>query len=291
MPGDPTSILIAERIIKPAMVQEIKEKFGLTGPLWLQYILYIKNLLSGYLGYSFTYQRPVLDEIMARLPNTIILMGVSTVFSFIIGVITGLVSGWRRGKKIDLAILTSAMIFYSLPVFWIGLLLLLFFSYYLNLFPAAGTLSRPPPVGFIPLTMDYLYHLVLPALTVTIVLYGSYTLIMRSTLLDVLRQDYIMIAKAKGLSEREVMFKHAMKNAMLPVVTQFAISLGYIVGGAVLTETVFSWQGIGRLIFEAEMARDYPVLQGVFFIITLSVILANYLADILYAYLDPRIRY
>lgn len=291
MPGDPVSILVAERVLKPSVVEEVRARFGLHLPLWQQYLLYIKNLLSGYLGYSFHWKEPVLKVIMDRLPNTILLLGFSTTISVFVGTFLGALSAWKRGSKIDVAVITSALMFYSVPVFWIGMFFLLVFGYYLNLFPIAGTMSRPPPVDVIGKVIDLLHHLFLPSLTLTIISYGQYSLLMRNTLLDVLTQDYIITARAKGLAEKTVLLKHAMRNAMLPTITAVAISFGFIVSGATLTETVFSWNGVGRLIFDATMMRDYPVLQGTFVIISISVIFANYIADILYGLLDPRIKY
>ncbi|MCC6018340.1 MAG: ABC transporter permease [Candidatus Verstraetearchaeota archaeon] len=291
MPGDPVSIMVSERILKPSVVEEVRAMFGLNLPLWQQYILYIRNLLIGYFGYSFHWKEPVINVIMERMPNTILLMGVSTILSVIIGIVLGVLAAWKRGTKVDVTILTSSLMFYSLPVFWIGMMLLMLFGYYLGIFPIAGTMSRPPPEGFFERIMDLLHHMTLPTITLTLISYGEYTLLMRGTLLDVLTQDYIVTARAKGLSERRVLVKHAMRNALLPTVTAVAISLGFIVSGATLTETVFSWNGVGRLIYDAMMMRDYPVLQGAFLIISISVILANYVADIVYGILDPRIRY
>jgi peptide/nickel transport system permease protein len=291
MPGDPVSIMVSERILKPSVVEEVRAMFGLNLPLWQQYILYIRNLLIGYFGYSFHWKEPVINVIMERMPNTILLMGVSTILSVIIGIVLGVLAAWKRGTKVDVTILTSSLMFYSLPVFWIGMMLLMLFGYYLGIFPIAGTMSRPPPEGFFEKILDLLHHMTLPTITLTLISYGEYTLLMRGTLLDVLTQDYIVTARAKGLPERRVLVKHAMRNALLPTVTAVAISLGFIVSGATLTETVFSWNGVGRLIYDAMMMRDYPVLQGAFLIISISVILANYVADIVYGILDPRIRY
>jgi peptide/nickel transport system permease protein len=291
MPGDPVSIMVSRRVLKPSVVEEVRAMFGLNLPLWQQYILYIRNLLIGYFGYSFHWKEPVINVIMERMPNTILLMGVSTILSVIIGIVLGVLAAWKRGTKVDVTILTSSLMFYSLPVFWIGMMLLMLFGYYLGIFPIAGTMSRPPPEGFFERILDLLHHMTLPTITLTLISYGEYTLLMRGTLLDVLTQDYIVTARAKGLSERRVLVKHAMRNALLPTVTAVAISLGFIVSGATLTETVFSWNGVGRLIYDAMMMRDYPVLQGAFLIISISVILANYVADIVYGMLDPRIRY
>jgi len=291
MPGDPVSILVAENVIRPEMIQEVRRLYGLDLPLWEQYLLYLRNAVSGSFGFSFQYRRPVMEEILDRLPNTIALMGSATVLAIVIGILVGVVSAWKRGKRADITLLVGSLFFHSVPVYWLGILILMLFAYQLRLFPTAGTLSRPPPTEFIPLITDYLNHLVLPMLTITLVLYGTYALITRNTLIDILTQEYVTIARAKGLSKSEIMFRHAIRNAMLPLITTIAVSLGYIVGGAVMTETVFSWRGVGRMIFDSVTSRDYPMLQGAFFIISFSVILANYVADVLYGVIDPRVKY
>ncbi len=291
MPGDPVSMLVAERILKPEMIDEVRRMFGLDKPLWEQYILYIKNLLTGYLGYSFYWRRPVLTIVLERLPNTIMLLGVSTIIAIIIGIVLGIIAASRRGSKVDVTVVTTSLLFYAVPVFWIGMILLLTLAVYIPLFPIGGTMSRPPPEEPLASLLDFLWHMTLPALCLVLIQFGSFALLMRNSLLEALTEDYVVAARAKGLPEKKVLYAHAFRNAVLPIVSAAAISFGFIVGGATLTETVFSWFGVGRLIYEAVLQRDYPVLQGVFFIITLSVVLANFAADILYAVLDPRIKY
>ena len=291
MPGDPVSMLVAERILKPEMADEVRRMFGLDKPLWEQYILYIGNLLRGYFGYSFYWRRPVIDVIMDRLPNTLILLGSSTAIAIVLGVVLGIVAASRRGGKADVAIVVTSLTFYAVPVFWIGMILLMIFAVYIPLFPIGGTVSRPPPSDPLLYALDMLWHMALPMICLVLISFGSFALLMRSSLLEALTEDYIVTARAKGLPERKVLYDHAFRNAVLPIVTAAALSFGYVVGGATLTETVFSWAGVGRLIYEAVIQRDYPVLQGAFFIIAVSVVLANFVADLLYAALDPRIRY
>lgn len=291
MPGDPVSMLIAERILKPEMADEVRRMFGLDKPLWEQYILYIGNLLRGYFGYSFYWRRPVIDVIMDRLPNTLILLGSSTAIAIVLGVVLGIMAASRRGGKADVAIVVTSLTFYAVPVFWIGMILLMVFAVYIPLFPIGGTVSRPPPSDPLLYALDMLWHMTLPMICLVLISFGSFALLMRSSLLEALTEDYIVTARAKGLPERKVLYDHAFRNAVLPIVTAAALSFGYVVGGATLTETVFSWAGVGRLIYEAVIQRDYPVLQGAFFIIAVSVVLANFVADLLYAALDPRIRY
>ncbi len=290
MPGDPASMLIAERILKPEMIDEVRKMFGLDRPLWEQYVLYIQNLMRGYLGYSFHWRRPVMDVIMDRLPNTIILLGTSTAISLVLGIVLGIISAKKRGTKADVSVVVISLTFYAVPVFWIGMMLLMLLAVQYPIFPIGGTISRPPPEEPLAYVADMLWHMALPLLCLILIEFGGFTLLMRSSLLEVLTEDYITTARAKGLPERMVLYKHAFRNAVLPIVTAAALSFGYVVGGATLTETVFSWSGVGRLIYEAVMQRDYPVLQGVFFILAISVVLANFIADILYAVLDPRVR-
>jgi len=291
MPGDPIRILIGERLLKPEVADEVRRMFGLDRPLWEQYVMYIKNLLTGYLGYSLYWRRPVLDIILERLPITILLLGTSTTISLILGVILGIKAATKRGSKVDVGIITASLVFYAVPVFWIGMMLLLFLSVYIPLFPIGKTTSIPPPSDPFLYVLDLLWHLTLPVTALVLIEFGGFALLMRSSLLEVLTENYIVTARAKGLPERIVLYGHAFRNAVLPIVTAAALSFGYVVGGATLTETVFSIEGVGRLIFEAVIQRDYPVLQGAFFILAVSVVIANFIADILYALLDPRIRY
>lgn len=291
MPGDPTSMLLSERVLKPEVIQEVRRMFGLDTPLWKQYLVYVRNVLTGYLGYSFSRHRPVLHVVLGRLPNTVLLLGVSNALAFTFGILSGVVSAWKRGSKIDIGLLVSSLAFYSLPIFWLAGILLMLFSYYIPIFPIGGVTSRPPPEGMFPYFFDVLHHLFLPAITLTALNYGSFMLLMRNTLLDELTKDYILTARAKGLSERKVVFSHGLRNALLPSITSLAIGLGYVVSGAIVTESMFSWAGVGRLTYNAIIERDYPLLQGVFLIISISVVLANFVADLIYSVLDPRIRY
>lgn len=291
MPGDPASMLLSERVLKPEVMQEVRKMFGLDEPLWKQYLLYIRNVFIGYFGQSFRRHRPVLQVILGRLPKTIILLGVSQILSFVFGILSGVISAWKRGSKTDIALLVSSLSFYSLPIFWLAGILLMLFGYYIPIFPIGGFTSRPPPEGLFPLILDILHHLFLPVLSLTVLSYGSYMLLMRNTLLDELTKDYILTARAKGLTDRKVVFGHGLRNALLPSITSFAISLGFVVSGAIVTESIFSYPGLGRLTYEAIMERDYPLLQGIFIIMSLSVVLANLIADLIYSVLDPRIRY
>ena len=290
MPGDPAAMMVADPRIPPEMREFVIKRFGLDKPLWEQYFIYIRELFRGNFGISFWKAEPVFSVIVKRIPNTLILLSFAFVISAVVGVLLGAVSGWRRGSKLDVFIVASSLTTYTIPSFWTGLLLLLIFGYKLGLFPLGGTIS--PGVPPVPLLRfkDYLWHMVLPSITLFFYYTGGYVILMRSSMLDVLAEDFIVTAWAKGLREFKIMREHAMRNALLPVVTVIAINLGWLLSGVVEIEVVFAWPGLGKLIYDAIMQRDYPLLQGAFFMIAVSVVLANFLADLIYGVLDPRIR-
>ncbi|PCN50451.1 peptide ABC transporter permease [Candidatus Geothermarchaeota archaeon ex4572_27] len=293
MPGDPTAFFIENPKFSPETRKALIEMFGLNRPLWEQYARYVMNAFTFNFGISFQYLRPVREIIFGpRLINTLALMIPATVLATLLGVFIGTIAAWRRGSKFDASATFMSLLFYSIPVYWLGLLIILVFAYYLGLLPFRGSLT-PGAVYTSPLDFlaDYLWHMTGPLMTLTLINFGGYLLIMRSNLLDVFSQDYIVAAKAKGLSDRTILFSYGMRNAIIPVVTLTGLNMAFSISGAVLTETVFSWYGMGRLIFEAVNQRDYPILEGVFFLLALLVIIANIVMDIIYAYLDPRIRY
>jgi peptide/nickel transport system permease protein len=272
--------------------------WGLDRPLHEQFITYLYNLFSGRLGISFVSQRYVSDEIIERLPNTILLMGSSTILSIGLGISLGVSAGSHRGTKRDVATVTIGLLTEGLPVFFLGLLLLLTFAYYLPIatgglinFPVAGTISRPPPADLLGYIVDMLWHLTLPMITLVVISFGGYALIVRNLMTDVLTQDYILMAKAKGLEPRSIVYRHGLRSVLPPISTMIGLSLAGIVGGAVITETIFSWHGVGRYLYEAILQSDYPVMQGTFFLLSLVTILANLAVDFMYGILDPRIRY
>ncbi|MCD6509515.1 MAG: ABC transporter permease [Thermoprotei archaeon] len=291
MPGDPVAIIASSKRLRPEQVESLKKLFGLDKPLYIRYINYIRNMFTWQFGYSYYSLKPVREEIMARLPNTLLLMGTSTLLAIVIGTAIGVIAAYKRGKLFDVISVTTSLLTYALPTFWMGMIFLLVFGYYLRLFPLAGTMSRPPPEGLLPQVVDMLRHLFLPATTLFLFSYGTYVLLMRSALLEVLTEDYIVTAKAKGLDERTILFKHALRNALLPLITEAAMAFGLLFSGAILTETVFSWEGMGTLLWNAIEFQDYPILQAIFYIIAVSVIGANFIADILYGFVDPRIKY
>ena len=291
MPGDPISMIADVIRLRPEQVRRLYELFGLDKPLWDQYVQYVVQTLQGFYGYSFYTQRPVAQDILERLPNTLLLVGTATVLSIVIGVVVGIVAAARRGSAVDISAISFGFLGNSVPVFWLGLILLLVFGVNLRWFPLRGTTSVPAPADSLGLVVDIMWHMTLPTLALVIILFGGYALVMRAAMIDVLTEDYITLARAKGLDERTVLYKHALRNAMLPMVTVIALAFGFLLSGALLTETVFSWYGLGRYIWDAILKQDYPSLQGIFFIISVMVVAANLIADIIYGVLDPRVRH
>lgn len=288
-PGDATSSLRGCRNCTPEFRDALYAELGLDKSKLEQYWIYLQGLAHGDLGLSFVSRQPVWDELRDPILNTLPMVGLGYLFSIVFGILVGVIAAWRRGTFADWGGLLSALVFYSLPTQWLGLMLLILFS---GVLPSSG-ISDP----FIEFTdpstweviLDRLEHMVLPSLTLGLVLYGEYALIVRSSMLETLGEDYILTARAKGLANWAIVWKHAFRNALLPIVTLIALTLGYVVAGAILVEAVFSYPGIGLVTYEAIFSRDYPVLQGAFLILTLSVVVANYIADLLYFRLDPRI--
>lgn len=290
LPGDPTSLMFRDPRLTQDQVVFLREKFGLDKPLWEQYVIYLVNTLRGDLGISFYYRRPVAEVLLERLLNTLLLLVPAVLISIAIGVLTGVVSAWKRGSRLEKALSGTALALYTLPTYWLGGLLVLASINYLHL-PVTG--MGDYGVGyssFMDHIKDLLSHMVLPLSTLVLVNYGGFTLLVRASMLDVLAEDYIRTYRAVGFGEGRILFKYGLKNAMLPTLTAISISIATSVSGAVLTETIFAWPGVGRLIYEAVFNRDYPLLQGAFLTVTVSVVLANLLADILYGLIDPRVR-
>jgi len=291
VPGDPLAAMVS-----PRMTQEVREqlieRFGLNEPLWKQYLFYMQGALTADFGRSFYYNRPVRTIIAQRLYNTLALMLSAFAVSYLIGTYAGAVLGWIRGTDMERGLMLGVLLMRSTPVFWTGMVVLYIFSFQLDLFPLGGMRSTSasfsgPLDKF--LSLDFLYHLVLPVFTLSTFYTGLPLLLMRNNLLEVLSEDYIDTAKAKGISSRRVMLHHAARNALLPVVTAFAIAIGFAVGGQVLIETVFSWPGLGREMVQASLRSDLPVAQGSFALLSAIVITMNFLADLAYTYLDPRV--
>jgi ABC-type dipeptide/oligopeptide/nickel transport system permease component len=265
----------------------LEQQFGLDKSKWQQYVIYLKQLAHGNLGVSYENEQPVSTNLRIALINTLPMVTLGTVFAIVFGTFTGVIAAWRRGTKTEGLTVSTALGFYAMPTQWLGLMLIIIFA---GVLPTGGMtnefLLNPP---FWEHVKDLASHILLPALTLGLVLYGEYTLIVRSAMLETLGEDYILTARAKGLKPWTIVRRHALRNAMLPVATLVALSLGYIVAGAILIETVFSWPGIGRAVYDAVLQRDYPMLQGAFLLLTISVVFFNLVADLLYFKLDPRI--
>jgi peptide/nickel transport system permease protein len=292
MPGSPLVFLAGEDVgfLTPEQRRQLYALYGLDQPQWKQFVTYVANLVRGELGYSFQRGRPIADIIAERLPWTLLLVGISLILATLIGAALGAVAAWRRGSALDLGTLGVAMFFDSVPSFWLGMILIAIFAAGLGWLPVFGVGTAGVSLAGWPLIVDRARHLVLPLTTLTLITIPGTFLIMRYSMLSVLGEHYITTARAKGISERFVLRRHAVRNALLPVATVFMLNLGFIVGGATVIETVFSYPGIGRLLYEAVLNRDYPVIQGTFFIITISVIAANIASDLLYPLIDPRVR-
>jgi ABC-type dipeptide/oligopeptide/nickel transport system permease component len=285
LPGTAVTDLSRVPHASPQLKHALTVEFGLDKPKWEQYLIYLKNLLHGNMGVSFAYQQPVFND----LKNTLPMVTVGTVAAIVVGVVTGVLSAWRRGSVPDHVSTNAAIFAYAFPTQWLGLMLLIIFA---GTLPAGG-MSNPFLFGAEPFWQhlaDVGQHMILPAATLMLTAYGSYTLVVRSSMLETLGEDYVLTARAKGLPPRRVVRRHAFRNALLPVVTLVALDLGYIVGGALLIEVIFSWPGIGLAMYDAIGQRDYPMLQGGFLILTVAVIFLNFAADLLYFRLDPRIR-
>jgi ABC-type dipeptide/oligopeptide/nickel transport system permease component len=286
-PGNAVSNLSRVPHATQQLRHALEVQFGLDKSKWQQYVSYLNQLAHGNLGISYANEQPVTTNLRIALINTLPMVTLGTAFAIVFGTFTGVIAAWRRGTKTEGLTLGSALGFYAMPTHWLGLMLIIIFA---GVLPTGGMtnefLLNPP---FWTHVKDLATHMLLPALTLGLVLYGEYTLIVRSAMLETLGEDYILTARAKGLKPRTIMRKHALRNAMLPITTLIALSLGYIVAGAILIETVFSWPGIGRAVYEAVLQRDYPMLQGAFLVLTLSVIFFNLVADLLYFKLDPRI--
>lgn len=306
IPGDPAQILAGERST-PETVEAIREQLGLNQPLPVQYFLFLGNLLRFNLGNSIMSRASILQEIAIRWPATFELSVAAMLIALILGIPAGVLAAVRKNSAIDNLTMSGSLLGVSMPVFWLGLLLIYLFAVNLQWLPPGLRMSQEIASSFKPMTgfyvfdallqlnwkalKDILAHLVLPALTLSTIPLAIIARITRSAMLEVLSQDYIRTARAKGVLERWVIFKHALKNALLPVITIIGLQFGTLLSGAILTETIFSWPGIGLWIYDGILNRDYPVVQGGVIFVSISFVLINLLVDISYAFLDPRIQY
>ncbi len=293
MPGDPTAFIVDPSIPPEARAQMLA-RYGLDKGLWDQYLIFMQDLLRLDFGSSYFYNRPVLEIIGEKLPATLILMLSAMTLAYLIGICMGALMAWKRGSKMETGGIVFVLFFRSAPTFWVGLMAIILFSANLGWFPAQGMRTVGTPSGNFAqmfLNMDFLHHLILPSIVAALYFMATPLLVMRNSMLEVLSEDYVEMAHAKGIKPRKVLFRHAARNALLPVVTSGALFIGSAIGGQVLIEVVFSWPGLGREIVTAVTRRDYPLAQACFIIISTTVMLMNLVADLLYAALDPRISY
>jgi peptide/nickel transport system permease protein len=291
MPGDPTLNFLSPTFSEETRAALLKS-FGLDKPLWQQYLVYFGQLLRGDFGRSFLQDAPASLILWAALPNTVILTLVSLCLAYAFGVVAGAFLAFRRGALIELIAIPTALATRAAPEFWLGMLVLAAFAFQLGWFPTGGAVSPGGslgPLGARLTSGDFWWHLCLPALTLTLYLQGLPLLLMRATMLEVMQDEFIIMARMKGLSRWSIVMRHAARNALLPVVTAFALGLGASIGGNVVIETVFAWPGIGRVLVQAVQGADYPVAQGAFIMIAFVLVITNTVADLAYAWLDPRV--
>jgi peptide/nickel transport system permease protein len=292
-PGSPMSNFISPELSQ-SQIREMERQFGLTRPWYVQYVRYLENVATLNFGFSYATLIPVREVIAGRIWNTIVLMATSLVFAYLIAVPMGAFVAWKRGTQFEQVGIIFAIISRSAPIFWTGIIAIYVLAMQTGIFPAGSmTTAGASYSGQLDmyLSVDFIYHLILPALVQAFYYVSLPMLLMRSSMLEVMNEDFVNFAKLKGISERSVIFKHAARNALLPVVTAFAIAAGYAIGGSVVVETVFAWPGIGRLMVSSVLANDYPVAQATFLLLAMLIVIANFLADLAYGYLDPRVTY
>jgi peptide/nickel transport system permease protein len=297
-PGDPTARFLSPGMSQ-AVIDQMRTNFGLDQPLPVRYVKWLGAMLTGDFGYSFSHSRPVLDVMRNFLPNTLVLSAASLFVAFVLGILIGTVQAVRQHSKLDSGLSVVLLFFYSMPSFWLALMLILTLSLFARnvwewpiWFPASAMTSTD--YEFLSLggrIQDRLMHLVLPTLSLALVLTAGIARYMRGSMLEVIRQDYVRTARAKGLSERSVVFKHALRNALIPIITLVGLYIPVLFSGTVFIESVFAWPGMGRTIYDAILQRDYPLVMAGSFFFAVMVVVANLIADVLYAVVDPRIRY
>jgi peptide/nickel transport system permease protein len=291
-PGDPLGDLLDNPRVPAEVRDRLRARWGLDRPIHEQYALYLRNLARGDLGWSFSQSRPVADAIADALPNTLLLMGVALIGAFALGIAAGVIRAGRRGSMADHALGAGTLLFYSMPDFWLAIMVMLVFAYWIPVFPTSGMTTPVMYEFFSPAgkLVDRLRHLVLPATTLVLLLAAIIARYQRAAFLDVATQDFVRTARAKGLPERAVLWRHVLRNALLPVITLLGLALPMLVGGAVFIEQVFAWPGIGRLAVGAIAARDHALVMAIVVMGSVLVTLGSLLADLLYAVADPRLR-
>ncbi len=303
-PGDPARTMLGQHATQQE-INEIREKYGLDEPLYIQYVIWLNDVIHGDLGRSILTKEFVINEIAARFPNTIELTIAAMIFAIIIGALAGIISASKQYSITDYTVMGIALFGISMPVFWLGIMLMLIFGVILGWLPIGGRIDLFIPfhrvTGFMVIDsiitgnfkalISILKHLILPAIALGTIPMAMIARVTRSSMLEVLRQDFIRTERAKGLSERAVIYKHAVRNAMIPVITVIGLNFGLLLAGAILTETVFSWPGLGRLVVTSVYERDYPLVVGCILVFSLVFVIVNLITDILYTYIDPRIKY
>lgn len=289
-PGDAADIIAGQSgHATPEMVAALRAEFGLDQPLWKQYLLYMGKLATLDLGYSFQYRLPVAELILERLPATVLLMVPALLLAVGLGVVLGVAAARRRGGVVDATVSVGALVVYATPVFWLGLMLIVLFSIQLGWLPSGGMSDVRAGNTGLAYALDVARHLVLPVLTMALFYVAIYTRLMRASMLEVNSLDFVTTARAKGVPEGRIAWRHAARNALLPVVTLAGLQFGHLLGGSVLVETVFGWPGLGRLVFDSLLQRDLNLLLGILFVSSVVVVLANLAVDLVYGLLDPRI--
>jgi peptide/nickel transport system permease protein len=291
LPGDPLKLLARSGNLSAEAIARLQDLFGLDQSLWVQYLIYLKNIATGQFGISITYRRPVIEIISERLFNTLVLLAIATIIVIIIGIGAGIIAAMNRGTKIDRVLVVASMVGWSLPTFWTGLMLIIVFGVFMHAFPIAGVLT--PGMTYAStwaVVTDFARHLVLPTIALVIVDMAQFFLITRSALVDVLTEDYVLTARGKGLSPNLVLWRHALPNAMLPIITTLSLYVSLVIGGAIQVETIFSYPGMGMLMYDAVLRRDYPILEASFFLLATVTILSNFISDLLYMIIDPRVK-
>jgi peptide/nickel transport system permease protein len=289
-PGDPATYLAGDTAGSSAYLNQIRAEFGLNQPVWIQLLIYLDHVLHGDLGYSFVSREPVIDVLLSRLPATLLLIGVQFSVAIVGGILLGVASARRRGGWLDHLVALLSLIGFAVPAFWLAQMLMLLFSLKLDWLPPQGMYSLRYDLKGTALVLDVAQHLILPATTLALFNLALISRITRASMSVAMQSDYITFARSKGVTETAVAWRHGFRNALVPVVTIIGLHVRTLITGAVLTETVFAWPGIGRLTYEAVLARDYPVLMGALVLVSVTVVIANIATDLLCAWLDPRIR-
>jgi peptide/nickel transport system permease protein len=290
LPGDPVTTMTRGQPVGPEQLAALRARLGLDRPLIEQFLSYLGNLTHGDFGESYLFKRPVSEKIGEAIGPTVLLVGTSTILAAVLGLWLGTRSGWRHGSRFDRVNTGVALALWSAPTFWLGLILLLVFAGELGWFPPNGITDASTAPDFLSQAIDTAYHMVLPCITLIAVVYAQYLMVMRSSLLEEMEAEYLTTARAKGLRDDLVLRRHAVPNALLPTVTLIFLQLGMVVSGSVTVETVYSWPGLGKLVYDALQGPDLPLLQGCFIVLAGSVVALNIVAELLYRALDPRVR-